>query len=372
MSDRDMFDKVVTVFTPTQFRMGEKGVVSVLRAGERKWYQVNDQALYDAIATIGPKSSDLLVNLFMKPARLLRAGATTTVGFIARNPIRDNFEAFVNSRYGYKPGYDFVRGLFEMGRKGEDYQNFLNSGAGNSAMVGMDRNRLRAELVKMGAVKKRAFADSVVLNPVNLLQALSEAMEHATRLGEFKRAVETEGRTAEGYARAALAARDVTIDFARGGSISKEVNRFTAFFNAGVQGTARLAEVFKEQPLSAPRARRRRDHGAVGRAVGDQPRRPDLPRAAGLGAQHLLAHPARPRRRPQLGAAAEAVLARPGVRERTGGGARLPRKKDPEALTRILPDKQTAWKQLISCCRRRSCRPSKSRRTTTRSATARS
>jgi hypothetical protein len=46
-------------------------------------------------------------------------------------------------------------------------------------------------------------------------------MEHATRLGEFKRGVETEGRTAEGYARAALAARDVTIDFARGGASAR-------------------------------------------------------------------------------------------------------------------------------------------------------
>lgn len=342
------FDKLVTVFTPTQFRMGEKGVVSVLRDGKRRWFQVNDQALYDAIATIGPQSSDLLTNLFMKPARLLRAGATTTVGFIARNPIRDNLEATINSRYGFRPGYDFVRGLFEFAKKGEDYQQFLNSGAGNAALVGMDRNRLRQELVKMGAVERRKFADSLVLNPINLLQAVSEMMENATRLGEFKRGVETEGRSAEGFARAGLASRDVTIDFARGGTVSKEINRYTAFFNAGVQGTARLAEVFKADPV-----------GATWRSLAaitvptlaayalnrDDPAYRELPDWERNTYWHFATS-----------------------RETGHGWIRIPKPftlgqifanlpeavldhlshSDPEALKRILPDRQTAWKQLIA------------------------
>src|SRR5207244_785869 len=125
------------------------GVVSFIRNGRRQWFAVNDPALYDAIAAIGPKSSDLLTNLFMKPARYLRAGATTTVGFIARNPLRDTWEATVNSRYGFRLGYDTLRGLFEFAKRDEDYQQFLNSGAGNAALVGLDRNRLRQELVNL-------------------------------------------------------------------------------------------------------------------------------------------------------------------------------------------------------------------------------
>jgi hypothetical protein len=147
------FDKLVTVFTPTQFRMGEKGVVSVLRDGKREVVQVNDQALYDAIATIGPKSSDLLVNLFMKPARLLRAGATTTIGFIARNPIRDTFEAYVNSRYGFKPATtrprplrvrEEGRGLPELPEQRRRQRGDGRHGPEPSAQ----------ELVKMGAPKR--------------------------------------------------------------------------------------------------------------------------------------------------------------------------------------------------------------------------
>jgi hypothetical protein len=350
-STGDMFDKLVTVFTPTQFRMGEKGVVSVISDGARKWYQVNDQALYDAISAVGPKSSDLLVNLFMRPARLLRAGATTTIGFIARNPIRDTFEARVNSRYGFKLGYDTVRGLFEFAKKGDDYQNFLNSGAGNAAMVGMDRNRLRTELRKMKVDDRPAFkrfAESVVHTPIELLRGLSEAMEHGTRLGEFIRGVEQEGRTAEGYARAALAARDVTLDFARGGTVAKEVNRYTAFFNAGMQGTARLAEVFRTDPVGATRratlaitvptlvlyAMNRND--PTYRELPDWERNTYFHIPTGTGAGHSWMRVPKPF---SLGTIFSNV---------PEAALEYLAKADPEALTRILPDKQTAWKQLIS------------------------
>lgn len=243
------FDKLVTVFTPTQQRFGEKGVVSVLADGKRKWFAVNDPAIHEAIAAIGPKPAGLVIKLMRGPASLLRAGATTTVGFIARNPIRDTFEAGVNSRYGFTPVVDTVKGLFEYAKKGADYEQFMNSGAGNAALASVDRNRIRQELGKMDGSARRKLLSTVVHGPVDLLRAVSEAMEHATRLGEFKKAIETEGRTAEGYARAALAARDVTLDFARGGTSLREANQIIAFLNAGAQGLARTREVFQQNPV---------------------------------------------------------------------------------------------------------------------------
>lgn len=342
------FDRVVKVFTPTQFRMGERGVMSVIRDGKREWYQVNDQPLYDALETMVPKTQDLVQRILMTPARWLRAGATTTIGFIARNPLRDTWEASVNSRYGFRLGYDTLKGLFEFAKKGDDYQHFLNSGAGNSALVGMDRNRLRQELARMGLAERRKFVDSVVLNPINLLQALSEAMEHATRIGEFKRGLDVEGRTAEGSARAALAARDVTIDFARGGTSSKTINRYTAFFNAGVQGNVRLAEVFKRDPV-----------GATTRAAAaimipsialwvvnrNDPEFDELPDwqkntywhiPLGHGAGHAWARVPKPFTLGMVfGNSTEAALS-------------YIAKKDPAALDRILPDKGTASRQFIS------------------------
>lgn len=247
----DALDEAVTVFTPAHFPTGKGGVVTVMEKGKRQWYEVNDRAVYDAITAVGTKSPAAIINLFMRPARVLRAGATTTLGFAARNPIRDTWTAAVNTRYGFKLGYDTLKGLFEFATHGEDYQQFLNSGGGNSAMVAMDRNRIRDYLGTMGTSRRLALARSIPQHPLELLRAISEATENATRLGEFMRAVQKEGRSPEGYARAALAARDVTIDFARAGTQGRAMNQYVPFFNAGLQGVARLGEVFKRDPIGA-------------------------------------------------------------------------------------------------------------------------
>src|SRR5262249_7308541 len=155
------------------------------------------------------------------------------LSFIARNPIRDTWEATVNSRYGFRPGYDTLRGLFSYLKADEYYQQAMNAGGGSAAMVSGDRARVRDAVKALDLQTKRSVLDSVVFHPIELLRAMSEAMEMATRMGEFRRGYETElgaGTPAgEAAARAALAMRDVTVDFARGGTLSKEINRYTAF-----------------------------------------------------------------------------------------------------------------------------------------------
>jgi hypothetical protein len=48
---------------------------------------------------------------------------------------------------------------------------------------------------------------------------------------------------------AALAARDVTTDFSRGGTVTKDASRFVAFFNARVQGWLRIGETVGRDPV---------------------------------------------------------------------------------------------------------------------------
>ncbi len=49
---------------------------------------------------------------------------------------------------------------------------------------------------------------------------------------------------------AGFEARDATLDFARGGSASKFINRFIPFFNAGMQGSDKLYRAFRDNPKS--------------------------------------------------------------------------------------------------------------------------
>lgn len=253
-------DELVTVFTPAQFAGRDSNIVSVIRSGEREWYSVNDQALYDTITAVGPQIAGW-VRALSGPASWLRAGATLTLGFVARNPVRDTFTAGVQSRYGFIPVVDTVRGLFSYLKADEHYQDFLNSGAANAALVSRDRNQVRNELRRL---TQRRW---VPRNPIEVLRALSEATENATRLGEFRRAIGREGRTREGFARAGLAARDVTMDFARAGSVGRQVNQFAAFFNARVQGYARFAELVQKDARRARSKDPNPLHYASGRAA---------------------------------------------------------------------------------------------------------
>jgi len=93
--------------------------------------------------------------------------------------------------------------------------------------------RLTASRASRGA-RKMLYAYPELMSKLNL------AMEQATRLAVF-RSMRLAGATP---AKAAEAARDITVDFNRRGHKSGFLNRAYMFFNAGVQGNARAARAF--------------------------------------------------------------------------------------------------------------------------------
>src|SRR5690606_39750876 len=150
-----------------------------------------------------------------------------------RNPARDQIMAFVQSEYGFKPGVDFVRGLFSLLRKDDYYWRWKAAGGENAALVAMDRKAMRQNverLLREGGVR------NVLKDPLDVLRAISAAMENATRLGEFRRAVRAEGTTKAGLQRAAMASREISTDFARHGAKTEALRQIAAFWNARIQG----------------------------------------------------------------------------------------------------------------------------------------
>jgi hypothetical protein len=79
------------------------------------------------------------------------------------------------------------------------------------------------------------------------LSDYNEAMENATRLAAYKAALDN-GMSKE---RAASLAKNLTVNFNRKGRQTRELGALYAFFNAAVQGTARMA-----QTLSGPAGRK--------------------------------------------------------------------------------------------------------------------
>src|SRR5690606_22699515 len=242
----DPADEILMFFRPDDY-FGKPNIISVLQDGKRVWYEV-DPELYAALEGLHPKSVDALVRLLSAPARTLRAGAILAPEFMIRNPARDQLMAFVQSEYGFKPGVDFVRGLFSLLRKDDYYWRWKAAGGENAALVAMDRKAMRQNverLLRQGGVR------NVLKSPLDVLRAISETMEDATRLGEFRRAVRAEGDTKAGLLRAAMAAREISTDFARHGAKTEALRQIAAFWNARIQGYDRLVRALRRDPVGA-------------------------------------------------------------------------------------------------------------------------
>lgn len=229
-----------------------ENIVTVYQGGKRVQYQL-DPELYRAVKALDEDSANVLVKLLSVPASMLRAGATLTPEFMLRNPIRDQFQAFVVSEFGYNPLIDLPRGLFyvlrgKLGKNGDAiYNQWVESGGGYGNMLSLDRNYLREQLKHLRNERSPWAKLTVPFNPKNWmrwLQAASELSEEATKVGEFARGV----RKGVSPEEAAFQSRDL-MDFGRVGTNVRQVNRVISFLNANIQGKDRIARAFKDHPL---------------------------------------------------------------------------------------------------------------------------
>ena len=237
-------ETVATIFTPVLKGSPQENIVSVFRDGKRELYQI-DKTLYRAMQALDAESANMVVTILSKPARILRAGATSlSPDFLSRNPFRDAFTAYMQSRNKFMPGVDTFRGLFEVvkGRGDPDslYAEWLRAGGDQAALVSMDRTTLQQSLNDLLASPMQM----AVRHPVEALRIFSEYGELATRLGEYRLARKGGKSTSE----SAFDARDSTLDFARVGAATRSLNMIVAFWNASVQGTDRFVQVHRENP----------------------------------------------------------------------------------------------------------------------------
>ncbi len=238
------------------------------------------------------------------PGQMMRAGVTSTLEFaLYRNPAFDQFEAFINSKAGFVPVLDTLRGLFHVAGKTQLWDDAMRAGAGNSVLVAIDRpetvTRISSVMQEQGlagsirsamdawrdavfptsgrilgipgaalgrAPGARGFAPTrIALTP---LQAASQVMEAPTRMGGYLAAerpmpwnravrrvenmlVPASQRVGMGPLGPELAMeefRSNTLDFLRGGRTGKLLNGPEAFLNAEIQGWDKLARSLKYRP----------------------------------------------------------------------------------------------------------------------------
>lgn len=248
---------IITAFTDA-YQAGPKEQKDLVRPlvinGERKWIQIKDAKLFDALSGLGTPEMPNWLRWLSIPTRTLRAGATLTLEFMTRNPARDAVAAAIYTRAGglhQIPGFSFARGLFHVLKHDEMYQRWRLEGGDNAAMLGLDRVDVQKHVKDLMRSPGKVAADWVI-HPIDTLRMLSSLFENATRAGEFAGVeAKARGRGAapkQAAVEGAMASRDVTIDFARAGTIGRQVNQLMAFFNANAQGWDKLGRELRERP----------------------------------------------------------------------------------------------------------------------------
>lgn len=237
----ELADSIVTLFRST-YATGPN-MLNVNMGDTQKVFEV-DPDLFAAIQGLNIEDVGIVMKILSVPAKVLRAGATLSPDFSVRNPLRDQFTAFVYSKYGFVPGVDLVRGMFELFKKGDVYNLWKAAGGEHAMFVSLDRQKVQQNLEEV--LKDKSIKDTIVdfaKNPLAPLQILSELGEAGTRLGEMRNALARGANPVE----AAYASRNITLDFSRIGSKTRAINAIVAFFNANIQGTDTMIRNFKER-----------------------------------------------------------------------------------------------------------------------------
>ncbi len=223
-----------------------KGAITVFVKGKKQFYKV-DPSIEKGIQQMRPVEFDFFTNLLIKslsfPATVLRAGATMVPEFWLKNVIRDMWSSFIMSPDKPTP-IDTMKGLAAITGKTELYNQWMQSGGSFNSYMELDDNGLAKAQKELLNPKGRLA--KYLSAPWKIPSEASLALEQSVRIGVYASAKKAGKSDLE----AGFEARDATLDFARGGSASKFINRFVPFFNAGMQGSDKLYRAFRDNPKS--------------------------------------------------------------------------------------------------------------------------
>lgn len=230
--------------------------ISYFNKGVREDVAIPNE-LNDVYKGLGKNQADIVSNFISQTSRIMKSTATSlNLPFVLiKNPIRDFKSMALNSEN--TPLRDlaskWVQGLSSAIHKDDYYKAWVDAG-GSGAGIYRESADEAQKLIDKHTLSTGEKIGKLVKSPADLLDLLTtpirkvgEAIEGAPRLAEFRSALEG-GKTAQ---EAALAARDVTVDFAKSGKTGQIANMWVPFLNARLQGAERLATSFKKNPSRA-------------------------------------------------------------------------------------------------------------------------
>lgn len=269
---------LVTMFHPQRGPV-KLPVFTILKNGERLWYQVNDPDTWNALAGMNKIELGWIGQLAATSAAVLRQGVVISPEFMLRNFIRDTQTAWIQSPSrgkgkGFKEGgireldiskrsipmVAAVEGLKSSIKADALWDEFVQSGAAGAALTQIssrtNQEYMRQLLGRKAFSRQLASEHSIPWNTLQVikgitdtgkgmmygLQHLGSVMENANRVGAF--AALREGGS--DMLNAGFGARNVSTDFSVHGAAKSYFWRLsTAFLNPSAQGISRTVRAFK-------------------------------------------------------------------------------------------------------------------------------
>lgn len=214
-------------------------------------YEFHDMDLFNALAATSPMNAQTGLELLGKMTRTMSALTTGENPLFGPRNFMKDFQNAVN--YGsfaitYLDGlYKWVKAGIDVLRDSEDHQQYINLGGGEYGMLNSGKAKNARELRKGIFNRKvtRSGESRQKVKVIDVLTFFNQYSEEVTRFAEYKYG-KHDLSTAEGRISAFMAAQDVTVDFARGGSSQtfKALRQIMPFVNPAIQGTYRTARMF--------------------------------------------------------------------------------------------------------------------------------
>jgi hypothetical protein len=222
-----------------QYEMGRaKGdVITVLREGKPEFWKINDELLLRSITNMKPATAEGVLAAYGKITRFMAASVTSNNIIWS---LFSNFPRDLGSMFTYSETKNPIRlfggvaSAYLNKVKGADasalYKEFLAMGGGQTSAYTYDVNLAKKIRRKIGDAKLHW------LNPLEWLEFVSNTVEAGPRFACYK-IMRENGMSPEG---AFYASTEITVNFRRGGTMARQMNKLVPFFNAGVQGLDRF------------------------------------------------------------------------------------------------------------------------------------
>ena len=242
--------------TLTQFELARandvlrKNIVVILVNGKKEYWKVNDPLLFESITNMNAHSSNAVLDAYAHATRFMTSNITgrNVIWSLFSNSFRDLQTAYIYMRNGNPT--PLVKGIAEtwinsfkngIGKEVSPlYREYLAMG-GSNAGVWQGQETFVQDIRKMLNNNYRKLGK----NPLAWISFISETIEMGPRFAMYSY-YRTHGYKPQ---KAFYEAMDVTVNFRRHGTVSKDVNKAVQFFNASVQGVDKGVRFFTAEDM---------------------------------------------------------------------------------------------------------------------------